>query len=457
MGGRNIVLMHAGKDCTEAFLDVHSESYVPAFAPRSFVGVIAGSGAQKPPSRPFGAGRVDFDSTSVLSLKRDIYGSEHEAYRKKFRKFLKTHLVPKYAEFERKGMVDKTVYAEMAEEGFYLTLNIPRDHGGLGLEDWRYNAIVCEELEDTDCGGFFANLGNDMVLAYFTESCTPEQRVRWMPMLRRGAVIAVAMSEPEVGSDLGKLSCRAEHSADGAFIMNGRKMWISSGRNAELVVVACVTDPSKGAKGISLLVVESGMEGYECAKTFSKLGKHASDTCLLTLKNVKVPRSNLIGEEGMGFIYMMSHLPKERLSIAVGSAASARRALALATNYVHGRAAFGGVVGGLQSVQMKLAQMKTDVQVMTAFVDRCILDLSKGQLSTESASMAKCAATELSFRVADNCLQLFGGYGYLKNSPIGKILVDQRVVRIYGGANEVQLEIVSKGLGFTPQRQGSKL
>lgn len=277
-------------------------------------------------------------------------------------------------------------------------------------------------------------------------------------MLRRGAVIAVAMSEPEVGSDLGKLATSAELLADGGgFLVNGRKMWISAGSVAELVVVACLTDPAKGAKGISLLVVEAGMEGFSCAKRFGKLGKHAIDTCLLTLHDVRVPRENLIGEMGQGFAYMMHHLAKERLSIAVGSAAAARRALALATNYAHGRAAFGDVLGSLQSVQMKLAQLRTDVQVCTTFVDRCILDLAHGHLSTEAAAMAKLHATELSFRVAYSCLQLFGGYGYLKNAPIAKILADQRVTRIYGGATEVQLEIVSRGLGFKPQRFGSKL
>mmetsp|Transcript_60980 Transcript_60980/g.114987 ORF Transcript_60980/g.114987 Transcript_60980/m.114987 type:complete len:524 (-) Transcript_60980:246-1817(-) len=457
-GGRSIIMMFAGKDCTEEFLDVHSENYLPAFAPDSFIGVVAGSGASLPPPRPRGAGPVNFDSYSILSLKRDVYGLEHEAFRTKVRSFLKKRVVPQYAKFEMKGAVDPSVYADMAKEGFYLTLNLPKEHGGLGLQDFRYNAIVCEELEDVDCGSFFANLGNDMVLSYFTKSCTEEQLRRWMPMLSRGAVIAVAMSEPEVGSDLIKLSCRAERLPNGdGYILNGRKMWISSGTVAELIVVACVTDPKKGAKGISLLVVESNMEGYSCAKRFNKLGRHASDTCLLTMENVKVPQSNLVGEEGMGFIYMMSNLAKERLSIAVGSAAAARRALALTTNYVHGRAAFGGVLGGLQSVQMKLAQLRAEVQVCTTFVDRCISDLAAGDLSAESASMAKAIATECSVRVADNCVQLFGGYGYLKNSPIAKILVDQRVTRIYGGSNEVQMEIVSKGLGFQPQRMNSKL
>lgn len=454
--GRNILLMHGGKDCTEEFLDVHGEEYLTAFAPKSFVGIISGSNASPPAVGS--SHRETFDSNRILSLSRDVYNDEHARYRKRLRAFLDKHVVQHYSKFEMKGTVDASVYEKMAAEGFYLTMDIPEAYGGFGLHDWRYNAIVCEEVEDMGCGSFFVNLGNDMVLSYFTESCTEEQRARWMPMLTRGAVIAVAMSEPEVGSDLGKLSCRAERTPDGKdFIVNGRKMWISSGSIAELVVVACVTNPSLGSKGISLLVIEKGMDGFSCAKKFGKLGKHASDTCLLTLKDVRVPTGNLIGHEGRGFEYMMSHLPKERLSIAVGSVAAARRALALTTNYVHGRSAFGGVVGDLQSVQMKLAQIRADVQVCTTFIDRCIADLCKGTLTTESASMAKYYATELSSRVADSCLQLFGGYGYLKNSPIGKLLVDQRVVRIYGGSNEVQLEIVSRGLGFKPQRMSSKL
>jgi long-chain-acyl-CoA dehydrogenase len=394
----------------------------------------------------------------VLALKRDVYDDKHEAFRSKLRSFLRTRLWPQYTKFETKGAVDRSFYAEMAQAGFYLRLNIPESFGGLGLEDWRYNAIVCEELENQDCGSVFANLGNDMVLSYFTESCHEEQRALWMPMLNRGAVIAVAMSEPEVGSDLGRLACQAKPAPDGdGWVVSGRKMWISSGSIAELVVVSCVTDPNAGSKGISLLVVEADMEGFSCAKRFAKLGKHASDTCLLTLDNVRVPRRNLIGDEGMGFIYMMGHLPKERLSIAVGSAAAARRALALATNYVHGRSAFGGVLGNLQSVQMKLAGLRTEVQACTSFVDRCIVDLAGGSLSKEAASMAKCHATECSCHVADICLQLFGGYGYLKNSPIAKIWADQRVTRIYGGSNEVQLEIAARGMGFQPQRIRSKL
>ncbi|CAE7031053.1 Acadl [Symbiodinium sp. CCMP2592] len=448
--GRNIILLHGGKDCTKEFLEVHSEDYILAFAPNSFVGCLEGSSAL-PPKRPANTVPVHFDSGKVLALKRNVYGDEHEAYRASFRTFLQKYVQPEYAKFEAKGLVDREVYSRMAQEGFYLTLGIPSACGGRGL-DWKHNCVVVEEVEDLGCGGLFVNLGNDMVLSYFTESCTDEQRARWLPKLKRGAVIAVAMSEPEVGSDLGQLSCRATPSPKGGWIVNGRKMWISSGAVAELTVVACVTDPTRGAKGISMLVIESEMPGVSCAKRFGKLGKHASDTCLITLEDVHVPRENLVGEEGKGFQYMMHHLPRERLSIAVASMAAARRALALAVNYVHGRAAFGANLGTLQGVQQELAKIRTEVQVGTTFVDRCIADACQKQLSAEAASMAKFFATDLSFRVADRCQQLFGGYGYLKNSPIGKIMVDQRVTRVYGGANEVQLEIISKGLGFKPQR-----
>jgi alkylation response protein AidB-like acyl-CoA dehydrogenase len=204
-------------------------------------------------------------------------------------------------------------------------------HGGLGISDWRYNAILAEEIESLDLSGLFLTLGNDMVLSYFTKSCTPEQRARWLPLIaREEKILAVAMSEPEVGSDLGALSTRAVKSADGQhYIVNGRKMWISMGSNCDIMVCAVMTDPTKGYHGISLLAIERGTPGFACAKTVGKLGKAASDTCLMTLKDCKVPVANLIGHEGKGFIYMMDNLAKERLIIAVSAMAAARRSLSM--------------------------------------------------------------------------------------------------------------------------------
>jgi alkylation response protein AidB-like acyl-CoA dehydrogenase len=235
----------------------------------------------------------------------------------------------------------------------------------------------------------------------------------------------------QLGSDLATLATRAARSADGkSFEITGRKMWISAGNTADIVVISAVTDPSKGAKGISLFAIEKGTAGFESAKRFGKVGKHASDTCLLTLDKCVIPAENLIGVEGEGFKYMMGNLSKERLSIAIGSVAAARRALALTLNYIHGRQMFGGVEADLQSVQQKCAVMRMEIQVATSFVDQCIAAQAADKLTAETASMAKVLATELACRVADQCLQFYGGYGYLKQNPVAKIWTDQRVTRI---------------------------
>lgn len=271
------------------------------------------------------------------------------------------------------------------------------------------------------------------------------------------APLSVAIGDPQslsnlirsFFSDLGALSTRAVKSADGThYVVNGRKMWISMGSICDVMVCACVTDPSKGYAGITLLAIERGTPGFACAKTVGKIGKSASDTCLMTLTDCRVPAANLIGVEGKGFAYMMNHLAKERLIIAVSAMAAARRSLSMTVNYVHGREAFGGTLGNLQTVQHALAAMRAEVQSATALVDACIESVCGGTLTADAASAAKYVATELCNTVANRCLQLYGGYGYLKNSPIAKQFVDQRVTRIYGGASEVMLEVVGKGLGF---------
>jgi alkylation response protein AidB-like acyl-CoA dehydrogenase len=399
-----------------------------------------------------------YDEVSVLSLKRTIFQPHHEEFRKNFREFIATEIRPNYSKYEKQGYVDAECYRKASRAGFYC-FDIPTEHGGKGLHDFCYNAIVAEELEHMDCGGVFFTLGNDMCLSYFTTCCTLEQRKKWLPKIaKENKILAVAMSEPEMGSDLAGVTTTAVKTPDGRhYILNGRKMWISNGRICDYVVVVCYTERSKNYKGMSLVVVERGMEGFETAKTFGKLGKHAQDTCLLTFENVKVPVENLIGQEGDGFVALMKNLPKERLSIAISSMGSARRVLALTTNYVHSRHAFSNSLGNFQTVQFKLAELRTEIQVGTVFQDACIAQLTQGALSTETASMAKYWCTELANRVANECLQLFGGYGYLKNAPIAKHFADQRVMKIYGGANEVMKEIIAKGLGFKPQRATSKL
>jgi len=264
------------------------------------------------------------------------------------------------------------------------------------------------------------------------------------------------MSEPEVGSDLAALACTAKLTPDGqSYILNGRKMWISAGSVCDICVVACLTDTSKKShQALSLLVVERGMPGFETAKVLKKIGKNGSDTCLLTFKDVFVPHTHLIGKEGEGFLCLMRNLPKERMSIAVGVAAACRRCLAFTMNYINGRQMFGGVLSEFQSVQLEMARMRTEVQVLTTFVDECILRLSADKLSAETAAMAKVQSTDLLNSVATRCLQLYGGYGYLRNNPVARMFTDGRVCSIFGGSNEVLLELIGKGMGFKPQRLG---
>lgn len=396
----------------------------------------------------------------MLSLKRDdVFLSEHEEFRQRFRNFVTKEILPNYEKWEKKGKVDPSCYQKASKQGFYCSFQIPTEYGGGGYEDFRYNAVIAETLEDMGAGSIFFTLGNDMVLSYFTKCCLESQRKRWLPQIaQQGKILAVAMSEPQAGSDLAGVEAEAILSADKKhYILNGRKMWISNAAICDYVVVVCYTNKALRYKGMSLLVVEKGMKGFEVQKRFSKLGKHCQDTCLISFKDVKVPVDNVIGKEGEGFKYLMQSLPKERLSIAVSAMAGARRALDMTLAYVKGREAFGADLSRLQTVQFAIAEMRTEVQVATVFVDRCILELSKKKLTTETASMAKMHATELSFRVMDRCLQLYGGYGYLKNSPIGKMWADHRVYRIYGGSNEVMKEIVAKGVGLKPQRFKAKL
>ena len=298
--GAKIMLMHGGRDCTSAFLDVHSESYLTQFLPpQAFIGVIKDTNTLAP-TKKF-TGRY-WAPDEILSVKRTIYTEKHEAFRTKFRAWLRKNVLPVYPKWEQAGVPDIEVMREAFREGFYLRMDIAQKWGGLGLEDWRYSAIVTEEQEYSDINAVFFNLGTDMVLSYFTKTALPEQQARWLPKIVKDAsIIAIAMSEPECGSDLASLATRAVKNKDGTWTLNGRKTWISAGSIADIVVISAVTDPSKKANGISLFAVEKGTPGFEAAKRFAKLGKTAGDLALLTLENVVVPHENLIGREGEGF------------------------------------------------------------------------------------------------------------------------------------------------------------
>jgi alkylation response protein AidB-like acyl-CoA dehydrogenase len=333
-------------------------------------------------------------------------------------------------------------------------MNIDKKYGGLGLTDFRYNTIITEELEFADCGSVFFSLGNDIVLPYFLHIATQQQKDKWLPKIAQGKVLAVCMSEPQAGSDIVSITTSAEQSKDGkTWKLNGRKMWISNGAIADIFIIVAYNNPEKKHKGMTLFVVEKGTKGFETAIVFPKIGRHAQDTALLTLKDVEVPDENVLGVVGEGFKNLMVNLPQERLSIGIQALASCRRVLVLTIQYCKGRDMFNRSLGSFQTAAFKLAEIQTEISIGQTFVDKCISLLCDRKLTTEMASMAKYWCTELLGKVTDQCLQLHGGYGYLKNAPIGRAFVDARVTRIYGGSNEVMKELIAKNLGF----QRSKL
>jgi alkylation response protein AidB-like acyl-CoA dehydrogenase len=289
---------------------------------------------------------------------------------------------------------------------------------------------------------------NDVCLPYFLRYCDAQQRERWLPGIASGQLItAIAMTEPGMGSDLAAMSTRARREDD-HYVLDGSKTFITNGINADLVIVAAKTDPSERHRGISLLVAERGMDGFERGRNLEKIGQHGQDTAELSFAEVRVPRENLLGEEGAGFRYLVSNLPQERLSIAATAVSAAEAALSWTLDYVRERRAFDQPIGSFQSSRFALAEARTELDIAQVFVDRCVERLGAGELSPEDAAMAKWWCTELQGRVVDRCVQLHGGYGYMVEYPIARAYVDARVTRIYGGANEIMKEIIGRSLGL---------
>jgi alkylation response protein AidB-like acyl-CoA dehydrogenase len=318
------------------------------------------------------------------------------------------------------------------------------------MADFRFNAVISEELQDAGVAsaGLGITLHNDICLPYFLRYATPDQMARWMPGIADGSLItAIAMTEPGIGSDLASMATSA-HDAGGHFVVNGAKTFITNGINADLVITAVKTDVSKRHDGISLLVLERGMAGFERGRNLDKLGLHAQDTAELSFTDVEVPKENLLGPLGGGFQALVANLPQERLSIAISGVAAARTAVRWALEYVRERKAFGQSIGQFQNTRFVLATCATEIEVGQAFVDRCILALNEDRLSAEEAAMAKWWCTELQKRVVDQCLQLFGGYGYMREYPIARAWADARVTTIYGGTTEIMKEIIGKSMGL---------
>lgn len=382
-------------------------------------------------------------------MRRDIFEPEHDEFRATARSFFETVCVPHSDEWEARGYTDREPWLEAGKLGL-IGWEMPEQYGGMGIKDFRFNAIVNEEFWLSGAVGLGLGVQNDILAGYFAELTTDEQKQRWLPGYISGELItAIAMSEPGAGSDLANIKTSARRDGDD-YIINGAKTFISNGMLADLVVVACRTDPdaAKPHQGISLIVVEDGMPGFSRGRKLDKIGQRSADTSELFFEDVRVPVANLMGEENRGFYHLMRNLPAERLGIAIHAAASARRALDLTTAYASDRKAFGRAIGTFQVNRHALAQMRTELDVMQAYVDKCIIGVNSGELTAFEAAGAKWWSTETQWRIIDRCLQLHGGYGYINEYEIARLWRDARVQRIYGGTNEIMLDIVGRDMGF---------
>jgi alkylation response protein AidB-like acyl-CoA dehydrogenase len=388
-------------------------------------------------------------------MRRTLYDDDHEAFRAIARTFVDKEILPHVDAWSAAGATPRELFTAAGRQGL-LGFDVPEEYGGGGVRDFRFNAVLAEELLRTpDAGaGLGISLHNDICLPYFLAYCTEEQKQRWLPGIVSGELItAIAMTEPGIGSDLASMSTTALRRSGGAdgdhYVVNGAKTFITNGINADLVITAVKTDPAQRHTGMSLLVLERGMEGFTRGRNLDKLGQHAQDTAELFFGDVRVPVANLLGaEEGQGFRQLVANLPQERLSIAVAAVASARSALDLTLAYVRERRAFGRPVGSFQNSRFVLAEIATEVDVAQHYVDDCVRALDAGELTAVDAAKAKWWTTELQGRVVDRCLQLHGGYGYMNEYPIARAFADARVTRIYGGTTEIMKEIVGKDLGL---------
>jgi len=382
-------------------------------------------------------------------MRRTLFTDEHELFRDTVRAFVDKEIVPHHPGWERDGIVPRELFLAAGAVGL-LAFAAPESYGGGGVDDFRYNMILSEELQRVGVAGtaLSLTLHNDICLPYYLHLANDEQKARWLPGICSGELItAVAMSEPGMGSDLASMQTSAIRNGE-TFVVNGSKTFITNGINADLVIVAAKTDPGLRHKGISLVIVERGMPGFERGRNLDKIGMHSQDTAELFFNDVAVPAANLLGTEGEGFVHLVHNLPFERLSMAVSGEAAARQALEWTLAYCAERQAFGQSIGSFQNSRFALAEMHTEIEVTQTFIDRCVLELNAGTLTAEDAAMAKWWATELQKRTVDRCLQLHGGYGYMLEYPIARAYVDARVQTISGGTTEIMKEIIGRSLGF---------
>ncbi len=374
-----------------------------------------------------------------------IYDETHELFRAAVRNFVANEMTPRFDEWEKAGIMDREVYANAGRHGF-VGFNMPESHGGGGSNDFRFNAVVSEELAYAGMGGAGNGIGlqNDIVSPYFIAYCTDEQKDRWWPGIASGEkILAIAMTEPGTGSDLASIAATADPDGD-EYVVNGAKTFITNGINADLIVTVVRT--GEGRDGLSLLVVERGMPGFERGRNLDKIGQKSADTAELFFTDVRVPRANLLGEEGKAMKYLSFNLAQERLSLAINGVAVAEAAVQWTVDYVKDRTAFGQPIAAFQNTKFVLAEVDTEVTVARAYMDQCILDHVHGELSPAGAAKAKLYGSELQNSITDKCLQLFGGYGYMSEYPIGVAYTDARVATIYGGTSEIMKTIISQDI-----------
>jgi alkylation response protein AidB-like acyl-CoA dehydrogenase len=383
-------------------------------------------------------------------IERTLFNSDHEAFRDSFRRFVDKEIAPHHALWEEQGYVDRDVWNKAGANGF-LCATLPEQYGGSGA-DKLYSVVQMEELARGGYSGIGYSLHSEIVAPYILHYGTEEQKRKFLPLLASGEVIgAIAMSEPAAGSDLQGVKSTAIKQADGSYVLDGSKTFITNGWHADLVIVVAKTNPQAGAKGTSLLLVERGMKGFQTGNRLNKLGLKAQDTAELFFENVHVPAANLLGGEAFenkGFICLMEQLPWERLQIAVTAVAAAQAAIDWTVAYVKERKVFGQPVASYQNTRFTLAELQTEVQVARVFVDKCLELICADKLDTATASMAKYWTTDLQCKVMDECVQLHGGYGYMWEYPITRAYADARVQRIYGGTNEIMKEVITRAMGL---------
>ncbi len=378
-------------------------------------------------------------------MDRDFYEPDHEAFREVVQAYIKREVAPNEQRWEEERNVDRQAWLAAGKQSL-IGMLVPEEYGGAGTSDFRYRCVMMEEFARIGATSISSGFGlqDDIAIPYIVDLATDEQKARWLPPMAAGECIgAIAMTEPAAGSDLQGIRTTAVRAAD-QWILNGAKTFITNGINADLVIVVARTDPEAGARGISLLVVERGMDGFSRGRKLDKIGMHAQDTAELFFDDVAVPAANLLGKLGGGFVHLMERLPRERMSIAVMALASARAAIGWTVEYTTHRTAFGQPIAAFQNIQFELATMVTEVDVLEAYLNKAVLALNSGTLTAVDAAKAKLWATEVQHRVLDRCLQLFGGYGYMAEYPIGRAYADSRVQTIYGGTSEIMKTIIAR-------------